>query len=179
MTQAAVSLRKASLGVSVLGLLDRALHANDCPELEESFASVAASVRFAIREIGGLWEWLVGATTFEASVPCLDTHRRPARRLQSLPALRAAPSGGRFARSGLDRPRRTGLPTATPHATNRWFRHRQLVCCARGCARPRDVAGLLGVAVERSPPRPHGILCAAAARVLRSGHSWVSIAKRG
>ena len=43
-------------GLAVLELLNQAVHKNQFPELEESFTSVSARVRFAIRHIARLWE---------------------------------------------------------------------------------------------------------------------------
>ena len=42
--------------LAVLDLLNQAIHVNEFPELEESFTSVSARVRFAIRHLVTLWE---------------------------------------------------------------------------------------------------------------------------
>ena len=47
---------KLAAALAALDLLNKAIHSNECPELEESFSAVFASVRSAIRHIATLLE---------------------------------------------------------------------------------------------------------------------------
>ena len=47
---------KLDSAIKDLDLLNKAIHVNESPEIEESFTSVSGRVRFAIRRIATLWE---------------------------------------------------------------------------------------------------------------------------